>query len=75
MKSKKIDPRAYILNKYIHQTGASVRDVATAIGTTDSTIYCWFRGRKISRLASVALNRFLHDHAEEIEVKIEGARS
>ena len=68
MKSKKIDPRIILLQKYIYQTGASVREIATAIGTTDSTIYCWLKGRKVSRLASGPLNAFLVN-AQMIEAK------
>jgi AcrR family transcriptional regulator len=59
MKSKKIDPRITALIKYRAVSGVSVRKLADAIGTTDATIYCWFKGRKVSIMASILLDRFL----------------
>jgi hypothetical protein len=59
MAKRKADPRVVRLLDYGYSVGKSVRDLANLIGVTDTTIYCWRDGRKVSPLASVALDRFL----------------
>jgi transposase-like protein len=59
MRKLKADPRINALRDYMDRSGVSVRDLANAIGTTDSTLYNWIKGHKVSRLASRALDIFL----------------
>jgi transposase-like protein len=59
MKKINTDPRIDALRDYREITGISVRDLANAIGTTDSTLYNWLKGHRVSRLASRALDVFL----------------
>jgi transposase-like protein len=59
MKKINTDPRIDALRDYREITGISVRDLANAIGTTDSTVYNWLKGHRVSRLASRVLDIFL----------------
>jgi transposase len=59
MAKRKIDPRILRVADYEKSSGKSIREIANLIGVTDATIYCWKKGRKVSPLASVALDRFL----------------
>jgi transcriptional regulator with XRE-family HTH domain len=65
MRKSKIDPRINALREYRDRSGISIRDLANAIGTTDSTLYKWLRGSKLSRLASRALDVFLKSIQDE----------
>ena len=57
MKHRKPDPRISAILKFYRGKDLGVHDVAIAIGVTDMTVYNWEKGGRVSRIASVLVDR------------------